>query len=144
MVIKKRGESSLDILGAPFTLRSNGLIIKGSPSIEEYDVAFHKLTLIESATGWWYGDLAIGRESSYGSLKEMADRLGINYKSLQNYQTVAKSYPELSMRMDSLTFFHHQIASPLEDRLEWLSKADEFNWSAKELKLSILCIQIGQ
>ncbi len=133
---------ALDILGKPFTLYKNGVVIHGKPTIEEYDNAFQQLSLIESATAWWYGDLANGREREYGSLKEMAERLGINYNSLHIYQTIAKSYPELDMRMSSLTFNHHQIAAPLKDRLEWLQKALDNNWSTKELKLEILREQI--
>jgi hypothetical protein len=78
------------------------------------------MSLIESAQSWWWGNLALARERDYGSLKELAERLNINYHSLHNYQTVAKAYPTLDMRMSSVSFNHHQIAAPLEDRLEWL------------------------
>jgi hypothetical protein len=38
--------------------------------------------------------------------------------SLRNYAYVANAYPELSMRIDSLSFYHHQIAAPLDNRDE--------------------------
>jgi hypothetical protein len=128
---------SLNIFGDNFELLPNGLIIHGKPTVEEYDEAFRRLSLIESATSWWYGDLANARERDYGSLKEMAERLEINYNSLRNYQAVASSY-ELHMRMCNLSFYHHQIATPLEDRLEWLKKAGEGLMAAtKKLAASI-------
>ncbi len=37
------------------------------------------------------------------------------------------------MRIDTLSFNHHQIAAPLEDRLEWLKKAEKEGWSTGEL-----------
>jgi hypothetical protein len=54
----------------------------------------------------------------YGSLLELAEKVGVEYETLQKYQTVASRY-ELRNRFHTLTFKHHQIAAPLEDRLEW-------------------------
>jgi len=48
----------------------------------------------------------------------MAESLEISYNSLHNYQSVAKAYPTLDMRMSSVSFYHYQIAAPLDDRLE--------------------------
>lgn len=126
----------LKILGNSFELLPNALIVHGRPAEEEYDEAFQRLSLIESAQSWWWGDLANGRERHYGSLKEMATRLGINYKSLETYQYVAHAY-ELPMRIGSLTFYHHQIAAPYENRLELLKEAKEKGWSARTLELEI-------
>ena len=62
--IAKR-QLGLKILGAKFELLPNALIVHGKPSVEEYDEAFRRLALIESATSWWYGDLALARERDY-------------------------------------------------------------------------------
>ena len=69
------------------------------------------------------GDLANAREKHYGSLKELAERYGKDYGALAECQRVARAY-EGSMRIETLTFYHHQIAAPLENRLEWLKRAE--------------------
>jgi len=126
----------LKILGAPFELYPTGLTIIGKPTQEEYDEAFGRLNLIESAQSWWYGDLANAREKHYGSLDEMADRLEIDYNALHVYQYVSSRYEHVT-RVTCLTFKHHQIAAPLDDRLEWLKRAEENNWSTRNLELEI-------
>jgi len=132
---------TLDILGSPFTLYPNGVVINGKPLQVDYDKALQRLSLIESASSWWWGDIANGRERDYGSLKELAGKYGVDYGALREYQRVASKY-ELSMRIDSLSFNHHQIVASLENRLEWLNKAVEFSWSVKELKMALLRSQI--
>lgn len=126
----------MQMLGPSFRLQPTGLTIVGKPTQEEYDEAFGRLNLIESAQSWWWGDLANGRERHYGSLNEMAERLGINYNSLHDYQTVARAY-ELDTRVSNLSFRHHMIAAPYENRLELLKEAKEKGWSARTLELEI-------
>lgn len=127
---------SLNLFGDKFILYPNGLTVNSNPSEQEYDEAFRRLSLIESATAWWYGDLANARERDYGSLKELAERIDISYSSLQNYQWVSHQY-KLSNRLDSLSFKHHMIATPLEDRLDWLKQAEREGWSASRLRYEI-------
>lgn len=132
-----------ELLGASFELYPSGLMVIGKPTEEEYDEAFRRLSIIESAMQWWYGDLADGREKHYGSLAEMADRLEIDYGALAVYQSVAKAY-ELLTRVKSLTFKHYQIAAPLDDRLEWLKKAEENHWSTRKLEAEIHRWRVSQ
>lgn len=138
--IAKR-QVGLKILGDSFELRPNALIVHGKPSIEEYDEAFRRLFLIESATSWWYGDLANARERDYGSLKQMAERLEIDYSNLAKCASVASRY-EVLQRSKTLGFYYHQIAAPLEDRLEWLKRAEESDWTAAELTKQIRLTKI--
>jgi len=112
----------LKVLGDNFELLPNALIVHGMPSTEEYDEAFRRLSLIESAQSWWWGDLANARERDYGSLKEIAERYGKDYKALSTCQWVASRYTHPN-RLGTLGFKHHMIAAPLEDRLEWLKRA---------------------
>jgi len=135
-------QSTLNLFGDKFELHPNGIIVKGDPTSEEYDEAFRRLSMIESATAWWYGDLANAREKKYGSLRELAEKLEINYNSLHSYQYVATAYPTLDIRISSVSFVHHQVAAPLEDRLEWLQRAADEGWTTKQLKLEILASQI--
>ncbi|MCL0048205.1 hypothetical protein M1N20_01980, partial [Dehalococcoidia bacterium] len=58
---------------------------------------------------WWWGDLANARERDYGSLKELAERMGIDYSNLAKCASIASRY-ELLLRSKTLSFKHHQIA----------------------------------
>ncbi len=133
--ITKR-QVGLKILGDSFELLLTGLIVHGKPTEEEYNEAFRRLSLIETAQSWWYGDLANAREKYYGSLKEVAERHGKDYNSLHVCQYVASRY-ELVSRLTTLGFKYHQIAAPLEDRLDWLKRAQENKWSTRTLELEI-------
>jgi DNA modification methylase len=124
------------ILGNSFELLPNALIIHGKPTEKSYEEAFRRLSLIETAQSWWWGDLANAREKHYGSLKELAEKYEKNYGSVRECQRVSKAY-ELSMRIDTLSFNHHQIAAAEDDRLEWLAKAEKGNWSCSELAKQI-------
>lgn len=83
-----------------------------------------------------WGDLANAREKAYGSLKEMADKLEIPYDSLVLYQWVAQQY-EVMTRVITLSFKHHRIAAPLEDRLEWLKKAGKEGWKKETYEIAV-------
>ena len=124
------------LLGPAFELYPTGLKVIGKPTIEEYDEAFRRLSIIESASSWWWGDLALTREFHYGSLQAVADKYGKDYKSLSTCQWVASRY-EHPNRLGTLGFKHHMIAAPLDDRLEWLRKAGKNNWSTRNLELEI-------
>lgn len=146
MAITRR-HLDLNILGDSFELLPNGLIVRGKPTKQEYSEAFRRLSLIESAQSWWWGDLALARERDYpeearesgfkyGSLTELAETYGKDYNDLRKCASVVSRY-ELLQRSNTLSFYHHQIAAPLEDRLEWLKRAEEKKWSARQLAAEI-------
>lgn len=125
-----------ELLGPSFELYPTGLTVVGKPTREEYSTAFQRLELIEGAIHWWYGDLALSYEGRYGAIVEIAEGLGVDYDALRVYKSVASRY-ELLMRINSLTFTHHQIAAPLDNRLRWLKRAEEKGWTAAELAKQI-------
>ena len=74
-------------------------------------------------------------------LKERVDiRMSKDYGDLGKCASVAGRY-ELVTRVTTLSFKHHQIAAPLEDRLEWLKRAEQGDngkpWSARQLEAEI-------
>ncbi|MCL0078215.1 hypothetical protein M1O56_00875 [Dehalococcoidia bacterium] len=66
----------------------------------------------------------------------MAERMGIDYSNLAKCASIASRY-ELLLRSKTLSFKHHQIAAPLDDRTEWLKRAQENNWTTAELAKQI-------
>jgi len=129
--------TSLSILGKQFILHPNALIIHGKPTEKDYEEAFRRLSLFETAQGWWWGDLANAREKSYGSLKALAEKYGKNYGALRVCQRVSKAFEEVLTRVNNLTFKHHQIAAALPDRMKWLRRAEKDGWTTAELAKQI-------
>ena len=57
-------------------------------------------------------------------------------KRLSAAEWVASRY-EVSYRYETLSFKHYLIATPLDDRLEWLKRAEGKGWPAAELAKQI-------
>lgn len=125
-----------DLLGTPFRLSPTGLTVLGTPTEEEYRLAFSRLRSIEGALQWWYGDLANSYDLHYGDLKALAQELEIDYGTLRNAKWVASRY-ELSSRDDNLSWLHHRLAAPLEDGLDWLRWAAKKGWTTARLEAEI-------
>jgi len=132
---------ALKILGPSFELHPTGLAVIGKPTEEEYTEAFRRLSFIESAQSWWWGDLANAREKHYGSLINLAEKHGVEYKTIETYQYVASRY-EFPNRLGNLSFKHHMVAAPLADRLDWLQKAEAGDSSGKPWPAAELAKQI--
>ena len=118
-----------ELLGSSFELHSTGLTVIGKPTKEEYSTAFQRLELIGGAIHWWYGDLALSYEGHYGAIVEIAEESVFQYQTIANDKWVASRY-EVSLRKETLSWNHHMIAAPLDDRLEWVKRAEENNWLA--------------
>ncbi|MFP4642469.1 MAG: MT-A70 family methyltransferase [Chloroflexota bacterium] len=129
-------DKSLTILGDKFRLYPNSLVVDGEPSKEEYVLAFNRLQFIEGSIHWWYGDLCRAYEGQYGAIAGIADNSGFDTSTIYDDKWVATKY-EVSDRSETLSWKHHRIAAPYEDRLEWLKQAEENNWSARDLQLAI-------
>lgn len=125
-----------ELLGPSFDLHPIGLTVLGKPPKEEYSTAFQRLELIEGAIHWWYGDLALSYEGHYGAIVGIAEESGFQYQTIANDKWVASRY-EVSLRKETLSWNHHMIAAPLDDRLEWVKRAEENNWSTRTLELEI-------
>ena len=69
---------------------------------------------------WTLGDLAIevSNEARYGdrALERFAEETGVAYKSIKEYQRVARAYPEKSMRMANFAIC--SVLAAQKDRLE--------------------------
>lgn len=127
----------LTMLGPSFKLRPMGLTVVGKPTKEEYAEALYRIQFIEGSIHWWYGDLCRAYEGHYGAIVEIAEESEFEYQTLADDKWVASRYPEVSSRNETLSFRHHRLAAPREDRLEWLKKAEEYNWPTRKLETEI-------
>lgn len=107
--IIKRPNSEL--LGNSFELLPNAffkylsIIVHDKPTEEDYEEAFRRLFLIETAQSWWWGDLANAREKQYSSLEGLAERLDLNYGNLRKCASICSQY-ELLLHSNLLGFKH--------------------------------------
>lgn len=89
---------------------------------------------------WWLGDLALKVDTteSYGErrLERYASEIGVEYESLKSYRRVAAAYEE-GARAPHLSYRHHHELAAREDRLTWLARAAENQWSTRQMLAAI-------
>jgi hypothetical protein len=80
----------------------------------------------------WVG---IGRHLCY---REAIDQTSLDYQTLRNYAWVARKFP-MSRRRGKLSFAHHAevTALPEPEQDFWLRKAEELDWTVKQLRLEV-------
>ena len=83
---------------------------------------------------WKLGDLAMQIDTVYGTdaIGKFAIEIGVNKKSLMQYRRISAAFPP-ELRVAILSHRHHLMLAPRPDRLEWLKKAEENNWSVLQL-----------
>lgn len=130
-----------------FRLKPTGIIIPDNLQEDEWLDIFKLLRKLNEAIQWSVGDLVNHAERSWGTTyTEMANITGYSEKTLRDYAYVARSV-HLSMRIDNLSFSHHQQVAGMKDPLtgeplteeqtRWLEKAYENGWSSKRLREEI-------
>mgnify|MGYP001582717872 CR=1 FL=1 len=87
------------------------------------------------ASQWVLGDLALLVKTHHGerTLERYAQSIGVEHGTLENYGRVARAY-EKPMRIGNLSWYHHRLLAARPDRLEWLAKAAEHQWSTHLLQ----------
>ena len=97
-----------------------------------------QLRKLKELSQWAIGDLAnrVAREYGKNSIGKFAYGIGLEKKTVWEYMRVARKY-EKSMRIDILSFRHHQVALRSEEPKEWLRQANDKNWSSNQLYKAI-------
>lgn len=113
------------------------LEINGVLDIDVWAKLGAELQFIESGHQWWLGDWLNYGERQYGEKYTQAlEVTRYSYGTLAVYAHVASKYEPLT-RIKNLSFKHHQIAAPQENRQEWVQLAADNDWSASELRREI-------
>lgn len=118
---------------------TTGLQLDSSITFDEWRALGKNIKMADRAVQWWIGDWLNFGEAKYGEMYAQAmDEHDLAYQTLQDYKYVA-SKVQLSVRTDNLTFMHHKMvaALPPPQQTEWLDKAEDEGWSAKELRKQI-------
>lgn len=122
-----------------FTLTPTGLQAAEGATFEEWQQVGVILRRMDSSIQWLIGDwLNIGARAWGQMYEPVAEALGYDAKTLREYAYIARSI-ELSIRMDNLSFAHHQLVASLEpDRQRyWLQLAADSQWNRSQLRLAI-------
>lgn len=116
-----------------------GLQIPDKLTFEDWERAGRQLSGIMNSSAWWLGDwLVYGKEHYSDRYERGILAAGLQYQTLRNYAWVAGRFT-LCRRRAALSFQHHaEVASlPAEDQDQWLDRAEELNWSTKQLREGI-------
>ncbi|MFD5184550.1 LmbU family transcriptional regulator [Streptomyces sp. NPDC058372] len=116
-----------------------GLLLPKRMAFEKWVGVGSYLSNIMSASAWCLGDWLVYGETSFnGRYRDAIELTSLDYQTLRNHAWVARCYP-ISRRREKLSFTHHAEVASLSDPEQdfWLSKAEEYGWSAKRLRREV-------
>lgn len=120
-----------------FTLTPMGLTVADGATYEEWDHVGLILRQLERSIQWLLGDWCNYGDREWGEkYTAIAEATGYAEKTLREYAYVAAN---LSIRVDKLSFKHHQIVAGMdaEEQRYWLNCAVDGGWSTAELRKAI-------
>jgi hypothetical protein len=104
-------------------------------SREEYVLGFTEARMLDDKAGWMIGDLGLECEKDCGpdGLREILEISGLEYTTVRQRIWLARAYPPVT-RVTNLSLSHYRAVAAMDDRLEWLARAEEGRWSVKQLR----------
>jgi DNA (cytosine-5)-methyltransferase 1 len=117
---------------------ANGITFHRQPTAEEWQQLGDAIATTQKGLMWIVGDwLLAGESGGYierGKHREACERFGIAYQTAAQAVRVCRAFPECCMRIQHLTFNHHQLVANREDAVELLEWAAEKKATVKELR----------
>lgn len=129
-------------LNLPGTRTRTSWQLPANLDFDEWLASGQLLARMEGSLQWWLGDWWSYDGHDYGERAQTADDLDLNFGTLANYGSVARSI-ETSRRREVLSFTHHvEVAGlPVEEQEFWLDRAIEGKngkaWSVNQLRGAI-------
>lgn len=107
------------------------LVLPENMSEAEWRTLGDQLGRVSRASAWWIGDWINYGSARWGEKYEEAEALtGLSYQYLARCSAVAKRFMDRSI---NLSWSHYHKAYGLPDAEEWLGRADDEQWSVREL-----------
>ena len=134
--LRQRDEMQLAL---PGTVSRTGMELHPGLSKQDWLEVGRTCALVERANRWWIGDLLNYGEREYGeTYSEAQDLFELEYSTLAQLKWVASEF-QLYERSQLLTWSHHLVLAPLESEMRsyWMQRAEDNNWSVRELKAHI-------
>ncbi|WP_208881972.1 LmbU family transcriptional regulator [Streptomyces armeniacus] len=116
-----------------------GLQMPAELTFEDWQRAGLQISGLINSSVWWLGDwLVYGKDHFADRYQRGVRAAGLQYQTLRNYAWVSRRF-ELHRRRPQLSFQHHaEVASlPVPEQEWWLDRAEQQNWSTKQLRNSI-------
>lgn len=91
-------------------------------------------------TNWELGDLAIMVHSISGpkELKNFSKSIGIPVTTIRRCMDVSKAYePQIRSEYKFLSWSHFRAVAAQNDKVQWLEKAFDNEWSVEKLNLAV-------
>jgi len=125
------------VLGC-FTLGSDGLEVRGRPTIDEFIATTGFVRRATEAAGWWWVDLIAYADSRPEWQEKLEAVMGedyLAYSTLKQYRYVGKAIPK-DQRVEGVAFGHHQAvaACPQPLRQQLLAQSLLEGWNVSELR----------
>lgn len=117
------------------------LRVEGEHTLESYEKMGSKLKALQGFTQFWVGDWAnaLHDEHGYGAMTGLAEKLGYEAKTVQDYADVSRHY-EPSTRVEvlknhpRLSWSHFRDTASQPDRIEILEMAGREEMTTRELQ----------
>jgi hypothetical protein len=115
-------------------ITETGLSLPAGLSSDDWAEIGEKLGEAHKASAWWIGDWINYGERQWGEIYEQAQRItGLSYNHLSDCSRIARRFPKFTDRSVNLTWTHYLRAASLDNAEEWLVRAEEEEWSVREL-----------
>lgn len=130
-IVLPKGEKIV-VRGCEFT--QVGLVIPDNLAEDDWKYVVQSIARLEAALQWMVGDLWAFAMAHYGGRAELATLTKKSEKTLSNWASVCRAFPDQSSRQRELSFTHHAEVAGREDAQELLQQAIEGEWTAAELR----------
>jgi len=113
--IQRHGDGSMTY--KRFTMTPTGLVVPDDVQSDELVDVAKVIIGLQSSIQWIVGDLMNSMKRMWGdSYQRVAAQLGYEVKTVQEWASICRN---VSIRMETLKFGHHQLVSPLEPDMQW-------------------------
>jgi hypothetical protein len=127
-----------------FQFTSQGLVVTGDPSFEDWAQAMHTVAVIERGLAFLVGDLIRFGEDKFGELAaQVIDARSWKPETVRAYTWLAEKVPMENRMLDrGLTVKHHLAVAklPEPEQRKWLQRAlnnGEEQWTTARLQAAI-------
>jgi site-specific DNA-methyltransferase (adenine-specific)/site-specific DNA-methyltransferase (cytosine-N4-specific) len=121
-----------------YELTPTGLVVRNCWTQELWEAAGHEIARYQKGLMWLIGDwLNAGDREGYverGKLAEACERFGIAYDTALQASRVSAAFPKSCMRIQDLTFNHHQLVANHPQSGELLQWAADTGATVRQLR----------
>lgn len=108
------------------------------PSLEELIQRYISLEEQERDCKWLKGELLDAMLNAGAKPGWIASQVGVSAAQIRELVKVYRAFPDESMRIPELSWYHHRVAANTDDPKGWIEKAADNQLSTRQLRKAIL------